>query len=350
MKLSAMFRNPNAVLISRTPASDPATDAEFVTAAQQAMRALEVELEDETVVLHPNSTVGELHDGWDHGITTHPQFVKGLVQYLHAHGAERARVYIVEDPRNNNTDDVRHWRNTGYLPVAEETGAILHSHASFQTTRREVPNWFVHPFRNVAALAVAPNTVLLNVPKLKTHYLAITTLSIKNLMGLDNGYDRHYCGQAWVQMGPGYSDNPRPRTDWLSAADHERWQELLAQRLIDQARAVTPHLNVIDGVVGREGTGFNQGTNFSLGLAIAGVNMAAVDTVGSYLMGFDPAKLVYLRMAAQANLGPTDLNNIQVYLAEGGRVAPCHDLAALRAPKPFSIIRGIPCESDDYAR
>ncbi|NLG28434.1 MAG: DUF362 domain-containing protein [Chloroflexi bacterium] len=240
MQIHPRFRDPSVVLISRTPVSDPASPDMFVQGAGQALAALELELEGENVVLHPNSTVGELHTGWDHGITTHPQFVKGLVQYLHAHGADRERVYIVEDPRNNNTDDVRHWRNTGYLPVAEETGARLHSHASFQTLRREVPDWFVHPFRKVAALAVAPNTVLINVPKLKTHYLAITTLAIKNLMGLDNGYDRHYCGQAWVQMGPSYSDNPRPRNEWLSAADHERWQELLAFRLLDQARAVTP--------------------------------------------------------------------------------------------------------------
>ncbi|NLG28435.1 MAG: hypothetical protein GX557_11020 [Chloroflexi bacterium] len=102
--------------------------------------------------------------------------------------------------------------------------------------------------------------------------------------------------------------------------------------------------------MGRDGTGFNQGTNYALGLAIAGVNMAAVDTVGSYLMGFDPAKLVYLQVAARANLGPTNLANIRVFLAEDGRVTPCHDLAGLRAPRPFSIIRGIPCETDDYAR
>jgi hypothetical protein len=38
------------------------------------------------------------------------------------------------------------------------------------------------------------------------------------------------------------------------------------------------------------------------GLAIAGVNMVAVDSVASYLMGYDPQRLVCLQVTAQAGL------------------------------------------------
>jgi hypothetical protein len=67
-----------------------------------------------------------------------------------------------------------------------------------------------------------------------------------------------------------------------------RWQEGLARRLTDTAQVIRPALNIVEGIVGREGTGFQRGRNRTLGLAVAGVNPVAVDSLTSYLMGFDP--------------------------------------------------------------
>ena len=62
---------------------------------------------------------------------------------------------------------------------------------------------------------------------------------------------------------------------------HELWQTGLARRLADTAQVLRPALNIVEGVVGREGTGFHRGRNRPLGLVIAGVNMVAVDSVAS---------------------------------------------------------------------
>jgi uncharacterized protein (DUF362 family) len=208
--------------------------------------------------------------------------------------------------------------------------------------RKPVPRPLVHASRRVSRLAVAPDSVLINVPKLKTHNLAITTLSMKNLMGLDLVYDRHYCGQAWQDLPEHIREHgQRPRDEWMDRSIHELWQEALGRRLADLAQVVPPRLNVVEGVVGRDGTGFNRGRNYALGLVVAGVNVVAVDAVASYLMGFDPTALVYLKVAASAGLGQNDVARLRVYTARDGELAPCRDVASLRRDPPFTVITGV---------
>jgi uncharacterized protein (DUF362 family) len=198
----------------------------------------------------------------------------------------------------------------------------------------------------VSRLAVAPDTVLFNVPKLKTHNLGITTLCMKNLMGVVNARDRHYCGQAWREMPQEVRTNDRPRSEWLDRATHERWQEGLARRLADTAQVVHPQLNLVEGVIAREGTGFQRGRNRLLGLAVGGINMVAVDSVASYLIGYDPLRLVYLRVAAEAGLGTNDFGALRIYAVEGGTVVPCRDLDTYRAHPPLRVISGIVGEEE----
>jgi hypothetical protein len=83
-------------------------------------------------------------------------------------------------------------------------------------------------------------------------------------------FDRHYCSQAWREMPQEMRDEPRPRQEWLDRAGHELWQTGLARRLADTAKVIRSHLCIVKGIVGRDGTGFHQGRNYPLGLAIAG--------------------------------------------------------------------------------
>ena len=204
-----------------------------------------------------------------------------------------------------------------------------------------MPYALVHAQLNISRVATAPGTILINVPKLKTHNLAITTLCLKNLMGLVNARDRHFCSQAWRDMPEEVRTNSRPRHEWLDRGLHERWQTGLARRLADTAQVIRPALNVVEGVVGREGTGFGRGCNRPLGLAVAGTNMVAVDSVASYLMGFDPQRLVYLQVATQAGLGVNDLRRLQVFTERDGDWLAVADLSEWRADPPFRVVSGI---------
>jgi uncharacterized protein (DUF362 family) len=341
LKLHPLFNDPNAVLVYRAAVAGSPAWQDFRRAAHETLSALQVTLTGDKVVIKPNVTSGEHFADPDSGITTHPAFVGGMVEYLRDHGARRGGVYIVEDPRDSDDLNPRHWQGTGYLEVAAETGAKLRCPISYSCVKKAVPHPLVHPIRNVSRLAVAPDAVLVNVPKMKTHNLAIVSLCLKNLMGLDDVWDRHYCSQAWKELPAERVHDDRPKNEWMDEALHERWQEGLARRLADLAQVIRPALNLVEGVVGRDGTGFRRGRNHPLGLVVAGINMVAVDSVTSYLMGFDPQRLVYLRIAADAGLGCNDLSRLHVYTVAEGAIVPCEDLEAMRAQPRFQVIRDI---------
>jgi len=358
MKIHPLLRDPNAVLIIQVPISTPVAWDDYRRAAMRAMAALQIGLEGERVVIKPNLTSGERFADPDTGITTHPGFVQGMVEYLKGHGAPARRITIAEDPRNSNDNLPRHWIGTGYERLAQATGARLHCPTPYTCVKKQVPHPLVFERLNVSRLAVAPNTVLFNVPKLKTHNLSITTLGMKNLMGLVNVFDRHYCAQAWkdlpeeVRQDPHevQPNAPRPRSEWLDQVNHERWQEGLARRLTDTAQVIQPALNIIEGIVGREGTGFQRGRNRALGLAIAGINLVAVDSLASYLMGFDPQAIIYLDVAARAGLGVNDIEKLRVYTLQDSELVLFPDVRALRIAPPLRVLSGIMGEDPNVFR
>ena len=345
MRRHLLLEDPRTVVISRTEVSGPVVWDDYHRAARKIIAAMQIEVEGEDLVIKPNVTVGEEYADPDSGITTHPGFVHGLVDALRARGSRPGNVTILEDPRNTDDDEPRHWRGTGYPEVRDRTGAELRSPTADTCVTRRVPRPLCHDAIPVSQLAVAPNTVLLNVAKMKTHNLGITTLSLKNLMGLVHVLDRHFCGQALRELPEAQQHEGRPKRTWMDRPLHEKWQAGLARRLIDLAQVVKPALNVVEGVVAREGTGFNRGRNRTLGLCVAGINMVAVDSVTSYLMGFDPQALVYLRMAAEAGLGTHDLTRLRIYQVEDGILVPCRDLDAFRARPPLQVISDIKGET-----
>ncbi len=339
MQLHPWLNDPKAVLISHKPLAEPVQWDDFRRAARRILDAMQIRLDGEKVVIKPNGTVAESFANPDTGITTHPSFVQGMIEYLHEHGAARRRVYILEDPRNHDDNAPRHWRGTGFPEVAAQTGAQLRCPTTYTSVRKTVPHPHTLATLNVSRLAVAPNTVLINVPKLKTHNLGITTLCMKNLMGAICVFERHFCAQAWREVPEAVRGESRPGETALSQEMHEFWQMGLARRLADLAQVIQPQLNVIEGVVGRDGTGFQNGKNHTLGLAVAGINMVAVDSVTSYLMGYDPQTLIYLKVAAAAGLGINDIHQLSVYVVqEDGTIAPCADLDALRTQPPLRVI------------
>ncbi|MBN2392338.1 MAG: DUF362 domain-containing protein [Anaerolineae bacterium] len=342
MQLHPWLNDPRAVLISHVQPTEPVQWNDFRSAAWRILDAMQVKLDGEKVVIKPNGTVAERFADPDTGITTHPRFVQGMIEYLHTHGATRRRVFILEDPRNSDDNEPRHWRGTGFPEVAAQTGAQLRCPTTYTCVRKTVPHPHAHATLNVSRLAVVPDTVLINVPKLKTHNLGITTLCLKNLMGTVSVFERHFCAQAWREIPDEVRSESRPGEIALTRAVHEQWQEGLARRLADLAQIVQPQINVIEGVVGRDGTGFQNGKNYALGLAIAGINMVAVDSVASYLMGYDPQSLIYLKIATEAGPGINDIHMLSIYVVqENGSLAPCTDVDALRAQPPLHVINKV---------
>ena len=55
---------------------------------------------------------------------------------------------------------------------------------------------------------------------------------------------------------------------------------------------------IVDGIVGMEGNGPVQGRPRPLGALVMGADLAAVDTTCCRIMGIDPEKIGYLRLAS----------------------------------------------------
>jgi uncharacterized protein (DUF362 family) len=347
MKLHPLLQDPSAVLVVQVPLAGKVGWEDFEQAGFQALRAMQLELEGEKVVFKPNVTSGERFADPDTGITTHPGFVDGMVTYLQARGTPARRMTIVEDPRDTDDNHPRHWRGTGFDRLSQARGVRLHCPTTYTCVKKRVPQPQVFERLNVSRLAVAPNTVLINVPKMKTHNLGITTLGMKNLMGLVNVFDRHYCLQAWDELPEAWQNDQRPRRMWFDHDKHEQWQTGLARRLVDTAQVLQPALNIVEGVVGREGTGFQRGRNRALGLVIAGINVVAVDSAASYIMGFEPQELIYLRLAAEVGLGCNQMDQLKLYTEQQGALVLCKDIETLRVKPPFRVITNTYGEDPD---
>jgi len=112
-----------------------------------------------------------------------------------------------------------------------------------------------------------------NLPKIKTHAEAGFTCALKNLMGCVIGLDRHK-----VHL------------------DLHRNLYLLNQHL-------RPHLHIVDGLIGMEGTGPSGGVPVRLDVLIAGEDAALVDWVAASLAGIDYRLVPHLRITLEEEVG-----------------------------------------------
>jgi uncharacterized protein (DUF362 family) len=124
------------------------------------------------------------------------------------------------------------------------------------------------------ARSVAEADILINLPKMKTHHWMGVTLCLKNLFGVLPGI---YYG-------------------WPKNLLHVRGIE---QSILDLARTVKVHYNIIDGIVGMEGDGPIMGTAKPVGTLVMSPFPLAADATASRIMGFDPRKILYLVLAGR---------------------------------------------------
>jgi hypothetical protein len=54
-------------------------------------------------------------------------------------------------------------------------------------------------------------------------------------------------------------------------------------------------------------------------------------------MGFNPAELIYLQIAAETGLGSYLLSDLHCYTLEGDKLTACTSLESLRADPPFEV-------------
>lgn len=111
---------------------------------------------------------------------------------------------------------------------------------------------------------------LVSMPKVKTHHWAGVTLSLKNLFGVVPGV-----AYGW----------PKNLLHWHGVSNS----------IVDLAATVPIHFVVADGITAMEGNGPLLGTSRELHRIILADDGVAADATIAQMMGFDPAKIPYLR-------------------------------------------------------
>ena len=148
------------------------------------------------------------------------------------------------------------------------------------------------------------NTVLgadliVSLAKMKTHHWAGATLSMKNFFGLVPG-----SVYGW----------PKNKLHYIG----------IAESIVALNTRFRNTFAIVDGIVGMEGNGPIQGTPKPAGVLVMGSDLVAVDATCCRIMGIDPEKVDYLRMAA--NLGHVHAGRID---QRGETVASVHTNFAL---------------------
>ena len=148
-------------------------------------------------------------------------------------------------------------------------------------------------------------------------------------MGIIAKPERHLCVVQEVDQG--FTEEELYRvTETGYSLFEDRFYHKLCDLLVALRGLQIPRISVVDGLIGRDGTAFNEGDNYPLGWSVAGVNEVHVDTVATYLMGLDPLETPYLQFARDRGLGTIDIHEIEVVDLANSAALAADALAQLR--------------------
>jgi uncharacterized protein (DUF362 family) len=241
---------------------------------------------------------------------THPDVIGALIRYLKEEGAKR--VSVGDDPVWGLKARLC-YEKSGVKEVVKKEGGKLVYFEEGKRINKKVPQGRVYTSISIPAI-IDEADVLINVPKMKTSIMTLVTLCYKNLFGL-------------VPF--------RDRKRFHRGID-------LSYALIDIARVVKPHLNLIDGIVAMEGMGAHSGTPYSLGLLIGSQDMTAADIVGTQVMGFNPLEPVTNQLALKDGLGIKSLDQIEIVGEHLEEVKAFMERPIFRLVHPKSNVEVIP--------
>ncbi|MFC1508574.1 DUF362 domain-containing protein [Candidatus Omnitrophota bacterium] len=314
------------------------------------------------------------------GITTAPQFVAGFHNGLMELGSTNNVV-------SERSAGANFLKQAGHLDIVAEHNLpfIDAKYQHFNQYEKNELNWF--KIRNGLVWKRIPtfrphfdkDAFTINMPTMKCHNLGLTTLSIKNMQGfIPTGYG-HYCDQ-WHQMYTirpemrknihddywqnvekeylkhsaqnwkywniensyvtyqekgGWQNFKKVRKDrkeadtFMKKIKHLMYDEQWCQRTVDTLEVLKPDINIVEGVIGRDGDAFGNGTDYLTNYVVVGLDLVAVDTVSSYLMGHNPEGLFYLKIAAERGYGPIEMERIPVFMLDGGSFEHVQDYRTL---------------------
>lgn len=334
--------NENSVYLWHIDEPTPQSE-DYYKVAASALAAIDVALPREgTILLKPNATV--LYPP-EKRVITHPQFLAGMIDMLIKGGVSSERILVADGQSGENIDSGLTWESCGYKGTLSDANVRLLEMNDVEAKQVEVPDGIIFSQYSMPAVVV-DCAFFFNVPVAKCHNLGCTTLAIKNLMGIVTRPQRHLCRTQPVDEP--FGDELWRLSDTGLSHFEDRFYHKLCDLLVAFRNLGVPRLCMIDGLVGRDGTGFNEGNNQTLGWTLLGENEVLVDTVGTYLMGLDALETPYLRVATERGLGTNRVEEIPVIDLRTGEQIPLQELQRLVPPEPLMPIA--PNAGDYYPR
>ncbi len=287
----------------------------------------------------------------NNGVSTHPSFVAGFCDVLQELG--NTNIVVGANGAAKHKDFVQ-------SGICE----MMHNHKICFTegkydswsdyTRSEV-TWVDYPEGIVMhripffSLTMKKDTMLINMAKDRIHQLGFTTLTIKNLQGIMPVGYMHICGgwpatlnrgavknafnpdyrkeieQLYIKharMNYRYWDEGGHSSEYFKLGGWDAyqrgefkpdyktfWGEQWGQRMMDVNAAISPYVNMVEGIGGVDRKGTLPLNNF----ITVSCNRVSCDSMASWLMGHDPRELPYLRIANERGMGDNDIDNLDIY-------------------------------------
>ncbi len=252
------------------------------------------------VIIKPNNVSSD-----NQLASSHADALRGMLDYL----APRFKgpVMIAESAAG---DTMTGFENFKYPGVASEyksqNVSLVDLNAEGKYVLLPLIDFDLHVVQvRLAARLLDPDAFVLGAAVLKTHDMAIVTLSVKNMV-----------------VGAALHQAPKQTPRWndkrkYHAGIRQSYYNMFATA---QKLATNWSATIIDGFEGMEGNGPTSGTPVPSRLAIASTDYAAADRVGAEVMGVDANWLGWLKYCGEVGVGQWDLANIDIRGARIGTV------------------------------
>lgn len=231
----------------------------------------------DTVLIKPNILLAKKPE---EATTTHPAVIEAIINAVKEVGA----IPVVGDSPGGLVGHViKHWKITGIEEVCNRHDVEILNFESSGVYEKKINGNHYH-----IAKPVLDVDFIINVPKIKTHGLTVITCAIKNMYGTVPGLTKvNYHKEA-----------PKP-SDFASL-------------VVDIYSLSKPGLNIVDGVIGMDGSGPSAGNPKELGMILVSSDGVALDSYICHILGKDPLKVPTNKIAYERGLGEANINEIEV--------------------------------------
>ncbi len=228
------------------------------------------------ILVNPNWVTS---DHSDSGNVTSTDTLEGILIYLLEEAKIPPNKIVVADGGDSSSTHMTMKLNDVFR--LEEYGVeVIDLNKDDRVNNIKIPNPFVLKEVNLAKTAWDASCII-SVPSLKTHSMAETTLSMKNMMG------------TILPKGIMHSN--------------------IHEKIADLTSLVRPKMKfqLIDGIIGSEGSEIG-GSPVRMDIIVAGDDPVAVDCVGSAIIGYGPKRAKYLQYSEKKGLGTANMDEIEI--------------------------------------